>query len=368
MEYLVAILRWKKHIAIFVVAATVVSIVVSFLLPKWYRSDVTLLPPRTQGLLGGLSPFAALLKDFTPTGSAARMGGSGSVNYLAILKSRRAWEQIIRRYDLMTVYDIDDGSMEKTLKEFESNLNIEVSEDGSIDVGILDRDSLRAAAMANGMVETLNAIAIELGTTEARSNREFLGKRVADTRTELAAAEDALKRYQEQKGVIILSDDAKSTAAAIGELFAKKVRLDVELSVLQKTTGGENAAYKQLLLEQQETQRKLSTFPEIGITSFRLYRDVLIPQKVLEFLIPMYEQARLEEQKDIPVVIVLDKAVPAEKKARPRRLIIVASSALSSLILALMAVAAVVRKEQFKHDSPATFVLLRSAMGRRVRS
>ena len=368
MEYLVAVLRWKKHIAIFVVAATLVSVAVSFILPKWYHSDVTLLPPRTQSLLGGLSPFAALLKDFTPTGSGARVGGSGSVNYLAILRSRRAWEQIIRRYDLMTVYDIDDGSMEKALKEFDSNINIEVSEEGSIAVGILDRDSVRAAAIANGMVETLNAIAIELGTTEARSNREFLGKRVDDTKTELAAAEDALKKYQEQKGLIILSDDAKTTAAAIGELYAKKVRLDVELSVLQKSTGEDNAAYRQLSLERQEVQRKLSTFPEIGITSFRLYRDLLIQQKVLEYLIPMYEQARLEERKDIPVVIVLDKAVPAEKKARPRRMIIVASSALSSLILALMAVAVIVRTEQFKRDSPDRFAMLRSAMGRRVRS
>ncbi len=368
MEYLIAILRWKRAIAMFVIAATVISIAVSFLLPKWYRSDITVLPPRTQSLLGGLSPFAAILKDFTPTGSAARMGGSGSVNYFAILKSRRAWEQIIRRYDLLTVYDIDDGSIEEALKEFESNIDIEVSDDGSISVGILDRDSLRAAAMANGMVETLNAIAVELGTTEARSNREFLGKRVDDTKTELAAAEEALKKYQEQKGMIILSDDAKSTATAIGELFAKKVSLEVELAILKKTTGTENTAYKQLLLELQEIRRTLSTFPEIGITSFRLYRDLLIPQKVLEFLIPMYEQARIEEQKDIPVVIVLDKAVPAEKKTLPRRMIIVASSALSSLIVALMAVAAIVRTEQFKRAYPDKFALLRSALGRRARS
>ncbi len=36
----------------------------------------------------------------------------------------------------------------------------------------------------------------------------------------------------------------------------------------------------------------------------------------------MYEQAKVEEQKDVPVILVLDKAVPPKRKAKPKRLII----------------------------------------------
>lgn len=365
MEYLLALLRWRKAIITFVVGVTVVSTVVSFLLPVWYKSGVTLLPPRTQGLLSGLSPFSALLKDFAPTGAAARLGsGSGSVNYLAIIKSRRATESMVRRFDLITVYERDDHSLEKTIKELEDNTNLEIADDGSIRYEVYDRDSVRAAAMANAMVEILNAIAVDLGTTEARSNRMFLERRLTEARGELAASEEKLKAFQLEKGIVVLSDDAKASASAIGELYAKKVRAEIELSILRKSTGDDNPTVQQLLLEKGELEKKLATFPGIGMTSFRLYRDIVIQQKIQEFLVPMFEQARLEEQKDLPVVVVLDKAVPAERKALPKRMVIIAAAGLSALLLAVFWVMIRVRLDHFRAEHPDRFAAVRAALSR----
>jgi uncharacterized protein involved in exopolysaccharide biosynthesis len=365
MEYLLALLRWKKYVIAFVLAAVLLSAGVSLLLPVWYKSGATLLPPRTQGLLSGLNPFAALLKDFAPTGAATRLGGSGSVNYLAILKSRRAAETIVRRFDLMRVYGRDDNSMEKTIKEYEGNLNIEISDDGAIKLEVYDKDSVRAAAMANALVETLNEIAIEMGTSEARNNRLFLEQRVADTRRDLSVAEDTLKRFQELRGVLVFSEDAKATATAIGELYARKVQAEIEIAILARTTDRDNPKFRELELERSEVERKLSTFPALGLTSIRLLRDVLIHQKILEFLVPMYEQARLEEHKDVPVVVVLDKAVPAERKARPQRVLIVAASFLSALIVAVMGAFAVVRFQLFKTEHPEQYARISHALRRK---
>lgn len=365
MEYLLALLRWKKAIAVFVVGVTVLATGVSFVLPVWYKSGVTLLPPRTQGLLSGLSPFSALLKDFAPTGAASRLGsGSGSVNYLAILKSRRATESMVRRFDLVHVYKRDDNSIEKTIKEFEDNTNLEIADDGSIRFEVYDRDSLRAAEMANAMVEVLNTIAVDLGTSEARGNRMFLERRVNEARAELAAAEVKLKEFQEANGIIVLSEDAKASASAIGELYAKKVRAEIELAILRKTTGDDNPMIAQLVLEKNEVERKLGTYPALGMASFRLFRDVLIQQKIQEYLVPMFEQARLEEQKDLPVVIVLDKAVPAERKSLPKRMIIVAAAALSALLVAVFAVLLIVRIDHFRTEHPDRFGALRAAWAR----
>jgi len=368
MEYLLALMRWKKQLALFVLATTLLAAGVSFLLPVWYKSTVTLLPPRTQGLLGGLNPFSALLRDFAPTGAAARLGSSGgSVNYLAILHSRRASETMIRRFDLARVYGMEDETMEEIIKEFEDNLNIEIDDEGTIKLEILDRDSVRAAAMANGMVEILNTIAIELGTSEARSNRMFLEKRLNEARGELAASEVKLKEFQEKKGIIVLSEDAKASAAAIGELYAKKVRTELELAILKKTTGDDNPVVAQLLLEERELDRKLSTYPALGMESFRLFRDVLIQQKIQEFLVPMFEQARLEEQKDLPVVVILDKAVPAERKALPKRMMIVGAAGLSAVISGLLFVAGAVRFRLFRREQPDRYEMFRAAFGGKAR-
>ena len=346
IEYLIAVLQQWKEIALFVLAAAVLAGGVSFLLPKWYVSSVTVLPPRSQGV-GGLGSLTSLLKDFSPVAGASRMASPNQpVNYLAILRSRRTAETLVRRFDLTRVYEIADGSMEKSIAAFNDNYSMDVSDDGSIRIEVSDKDSVRAAMIANGVVDVLNSIAIELGVSEARNNRTFLEKRVSDARGELSKAEEELKKYQEVRGMpLLLSDDARAAATAIGDLYTKRLRLDIDLSVLSRTAGEDNSAYKQLTIERAELERRLSAFPQLGMEAFRLYRNLLIQQKILEFLVPLYEQARIDEQKDVPVVLVLDKAVPAERKDRPKRSLIVAIASVIALLVSVFSY--VVRKRLF---------------------
>ncbi len=58
-------------------------------------------------------------------------------------------------------------------------------------------------------------------------------------------------------------------------------------------------------------------------------------QRILEFVLPIYEQAKIDEQKDIPVLLVLDKAVPPEKKTKPQRSLIVLLFSFLTLIFSI---------------------------------
>lgn len=242
---------------------------------------------------------------------------------------------VIQQFNLLEVYEIDDGSMEKAVREFQGNFDVAVSEEGSIVVSVFDRDAQRAADMANYVVHALNEISSHLGSSEARSTREFLEQRVSENRTALASAEDSLKSFQERHGIMFLPEDTKASAGSLSSLYARKLYADVELSILKRTAGTESPPYKQLEMQRDELARKLSIFPDLGMEMFRLYRDVLIQQKLMELLVPLYEQARIEEQKNIPVVLVLDEAVPPERKARPNRSLIVVSACVSSLIVSV---------------------------------
>jgi len=366
VDYLITILQEWKKVLLFVFAAAVLSGGASYLLPKWYASSITVLPPRSQGV-GSLGSLSSLLRDFAPVGGSTRLGGqSQPVNYLAILRSRRMAETIVRRFDLVQVYGVPNGSMEETIKEFADNHGVEVLDDGSIKVETADKDSVRAAAIANAVIDELNTIAIEMGVSEARSNRMFLEKRVIDARADLTTAEEALRKYQEVKGMpLILSDDARSAASAVSELFAKRMRLDIELSVLRRTAGEDNVAYRQLSIERAEIERRLSAFPQLGMEAFRLYRNLLVQQKILEFLVPLYEQARIDEQKDVPVVLVLDKAVPAERKDRPKRLLIVAVATLAALLIAISVLVVRKRVRLFIDENPERVSAFRSIMQKR---
>ena len=79
-----------------------------------------------------------------------------------------------------------------------------------------------------------------------------------------------------------------------------------------------------------------SKMPDIGGEYFRRFRDVEIQYKILQFITPIYEQAKVEEQRNTPSVVVLDRAFPAERKARPKRLLIILGGFLVGLISAFL--------------------------------
>ena len=368
LDYVLAVLRWRRFILLFVGCVTVGALLVSFLLPRWYRSTATLIPPKEGETFGALGGLSSLLKEVAP--GAGKLGGqSATYNYLAILKSRKAAEAVIRKFDLMNVYGISEGQMETAIKAFTANFSVDVTNEGTLVIEVLDRDSVRAADMTNFIVETLNGISVELGKGEARSNREFLEARVAETRADLRLSEDRFRDFQQEHGMVILPDDVKSSAASLGELYARKLKTELQLALLKRSTGTDNPAYTQLQMENEEIGKQLSRFPDLGVESFRLYRNMLIQQKVLEFLIPLYEQARVEEHKDIPVMLVLDKGVPAERKAYPQRLLIAAVAFFSSLLVAIGWVLIVIRVRIFRAEHPDRYreILSELRMGGRTR-
>jgi hypothetical protein len=66
-----------------------------------------------------------------------------------------------------------------------------------------------------------------------------------------------------------------------------------------------------------------SNVPAFSTEYFRRYRDVETQYKVLQNMTSLYEQAKVEEQWNTPAVVVLDRAIPAERKIRPQRIFII---------------------------------------------
>jgi uncharacterized protein involved in exopolysaccharide biosynthesis len=320
-----------------VLVVALLAIAIALLLPQWYRAAASILPPKEPDVFSTLTGAGGLLRGLSP-GRALRGFGSSQTgyNYFAVLKSRGAMEAVVRRFDLMNVYGISDSSIEKAIKELAGNTSFETQEDDNITVEVLDKDPHRAADMANYFVDLLNEISMQLGTREAKNNREFIEKRLELTSERLRLAEDSLKGYQERSGVIFVPEANASTIAPVAELYGMKARKEVELAILGRTSSKDSPTITQLQLEVEELGKKISKIPGIGIESLRLYRELAIQQKVLEFLVPLYEQARINEQKDVPVLLVLDKAVAPERKVKPQRMLIVFLASSLALLFSIV--------------------------------
>ncbi|MCX6136640.1 MAG: hypothetical protein NTV54_03985 [Ignavibacteriales bacterium] len=336
--YLEIFLRWKNFILINTLAMAVITTGICLLLPNWYKSTASILPPKQQDLFGSAVGAGSLLKGIAGGKALGSLGKSSSTyNYLAILKSRTTMVSVIEKFQLMAVYDISNNNMDMALKALEGNVLAETQDDDNITVEVLDKDPQRAADMANYFVEILNTTSIRLGTQEARSNREFLERRLNQCRDDLRRSEESLKTFQEKKEIFISEDVKNSSVAAYAELYATKAKKEIEIAVLEKFVASDNQVLRQLKSELTELSKKVSTFPQAGLEGVRFYREVMTQEKILEFLLPIYEQARIDEKKDVPVLLVLDKAEPATRKSKPQRslIIILASFVVFALSIAL---------------------------------
>ncbi|MBI5020382.1 MAG: hypothetical protein HZB59_03005 [Ignavibacteriales bacterium] len=336
MIYIDILVKWRKFIIANTLVIAVFSIILSLMLPKWYKGTATIMSPKEQGILNLFAGGSSVLRGLSALPKIGGFGQNpGAYNYFAILKSRTIMEDVIRKFNLFEVYNISDSSMEDCVKSLRENVAFEYQDDDYITIDVYDKDPIRASAMANYFIAVLNETSIRLATREAHSNREFIERRLNDARENLKKAEETLVKQQEQKGIII-SPEQTGAISAIAELYSMKAKKEIEIAIIQRNLGKDNEILNQKLIELGEMEKKLSTFPQIGLESYRLYRDVAIGQKILEVLIPLYEQSKIDEQKDVPVLLVLDKAVPPTRKAKPQRSLIVFSTTMITLFLSIL--------------------------------
>ncbi len=372
------LLRHWKFLAGAFLTGAVVALVYALLLPNWYRSDASFLPPQgNSGLLervtGGLS---TTLKSF----GIAGLGGEGEgYSYIAILESRRMGETLVKEFDLTKVYDIADGSMEKTLKALENNSEFSYEEDGRVVISVWDTDAKRAAAIADAYFTHLNEISTELNSKEARNNRAFVALQYNGIRDSLAKLENQFAAFQKRTKIFSLEEQTKATISAAGELYAQLKAQEVYLGMLETNLRPDDAEVRRqrALVEGLRKQvpglgdneltgllgQKGTDLPEEGLAYLRLYRDIEILSKMQAFLLPMYQQSIIEEQKKMHVLVPLDPARPPERKDRPKRSIIVLAAGFSILAIAM---AFVLLRERFRYYAqsyPDEWASVRRNMG-----
>jgi uncharacterized protein involved in exopolysaccharide biosynthesis len=223
--------------------------------------------------------------------------------------------------------------------------------------------------VANLFVEELDRINRKTTTSKARNTRIFVEERLEKTQKELAQAEENLRGFQEKHKTIALNEQMKAAIQSVANLKAELTLNEIKLNVLMESMSRSHPQIqglktrikeikKQLDLmefgdsEEKDRQDKIldipfSEVPALSLELARLTREVKIQETVFELLTRQYEQAKIQETRDTPTVQILDKAVPPERKTRPKRAFLVGIAGLVSLFLSIVFVFAL---EYFKHS------------------
>ena len=164
---IVKIIWTGKRVIIFTVfLVTLIAVLISLVLPRYYKATSVILSPAESGVFSSLG-FVNNLGVPGLTG-----GGENQNRYLSILKSRTLLEQVAKHFNLQNHYNCT--SFEETIEKLKSNIRIVVGEEMQISVSVYDRDQDLVAPIANYIVHCLDSLNIKLTSKKAKENRIFI--------------------------------------------------------------------------------------------------------------------------------------------------------------------------------------------------
>jgi uncharacterized protein involved in exopolysaccharide biosynthesis len=280
-------------------------------------------------------------------------GNQSQMELLAILKSKAIVTALDEKFDLQSKWKTKFKF--QTYAKIKSNLNINLGEESQIVISMLDTNQDLVADMVNYIVDCLDSLNISLSASKGKNNRVFIENRIQMVEDSLTSVENRISDFMEDNNIVSLKRQltagVEKTADMKAQIMAKEVELDVMKTRSISTQEIVNSEVDLKILKDKYDEffdnsssdgafLNLDDVPDIQKKYERLRRKVIYFSKVLEYLGPQYEQAKIQEAKDIPTIQVLDRATRPEWKSKPRRAFIVILSLLISFILSIVFVLA----------------------------
>jgi len=353
-DYLSILYNWKKFLIINFIIVAIISIIISFIIPVTYKSTATVMIPPSKDLgLGGLTNL--LSSGTSALGMGAKLLGVTNSNedlLLGFLNSKSILKKVIKKYDLFEYYGIDEGEYDRLLDVFKGDLMFDPNEFGMIDISVVNKDPNVSADMANYFVGITDSINIHFNVEQARRYREFIEKKFLSIQDEIRIAEEEYYKFQKEFGVFDVPEQMKVGITAIFGLKSELIQKEILLNSLKGTVSKNSTFYLEIMNQINSLQSKINelyegendsgvllpvkNLPELQLSYVRLFRELEIQNKILEYIYPVYEQAKLDEQKSIPTLIIVDKAVPPQLKYAPKRAFIVIAITFISFVFMLI--------------------------------
>lgn len=343
-DYLSIILKWKKFLIINIILIVIISIIVSFLFTVTFKATSTIMIPKEDKMMSGQ------LSGLIGSGGSLLGGGllgssSGETDQMiGILNSRSMMSVLVDQFNLFSYYKIKNKNYDKILKELRGDFTFDINDNNMIEISMVHENPDTCAMIVNYAVKKLDSLNTMFNVLQARSNRAFMEIRYNKNVSDLANAEDSLKKYQEKYGMFAVPEQVEAAIKVIAELEAQVAQKELTLNSLKFQLGENsptvinmqdqiNSIKKKLSEVSSSDSDKLSSkslilfpfkkIPEMAQINYRLYREIQIQGKIMETILPLYEKAKIDEQKSIPTIMVLDKAYPPEVKYQPKKALIV---------------------------------------------
>jgi len=338
--------------------------------PITFSSKISILPPEKNNTNG----LSSLLQASEIIGmQGLNMSGANSQLYAEIIKSRTAAEYVVSKLNLFDYLNAE--TKEEASYKLMKLLSIEVTKEGIIEFSVpvstslfgrilSQTDSIRnlSASVSNTYAEALDKINREKLSSKAKKARVYIEVQLKEIKTQLDTSENALMEFQKKNKTISLPEQMKAGIETAAKIKSEMISSEINLGLLTKNLNENNPSIISLRskhLQLKEQLQKLESLNQDILLSFSdvptlaaklssLVRDVKIYNEVYLMLQQQYFKEKIQENRDLPTVDILDEAIPPEKPSSPR---IVFSTLLAVVFIFLFSLLISVfqTKEMFKY-------------------
>jgi capsular polysaccharide biosynthesis protein len=304
---------WEKRIPLAIISglAAILSLVVSFTITPLFKSTVIMFPTTNASVSKNL-----LADNYGGKTTIYEIGEEEQAEQLLqVLNSEEIKNMIIKKYNLMEHYGIDvNSSFPNTQLDaaYRSNMRFKRTEFMSVQVDVMDGDPQMAADIANDIsafTDTVYNLTLKQRSVEAF---HLVEKEYLEMLANVTMIKDSMD-FLRGKGI----NNYNSQSDRYHEAYGKAI------------VAGNVQAIKTL-------QNRLDTISKYGGTYDLLGTQLGIQMGVFVRLKQRYLEAKLEADNNLPHIFVVDKAIKAEKKAYPKKSLIIIVSTLSAFLFGLL--------------------------------
>lgn len=257
---------------------------------------------------------------------------------MALVQSRSVEDALINKYRLIERYEVkyrQDARM-----ALEKSAVVSTGKDGLITIDVTDHNPAFAAELANAYVEELQKLLARLAVTEAQQRRVFFERQLISAKDGLAKAEQTLK----VSGINSSTLKATPQAAVEGlaRLKASITAQEIKIASMRGYLTPNAPEFRQAQTELGAMRNEMSIAEKEepvnagGSDYIAKFRDYKYHETLFDLFAKQYEIARVDESREGAVIQIVDIAIPPERKAGPKRLVIGLVAALITGFLILV--------------------------------
>jgi len=294
----------RKSLLIITGIVFVISTIVSLLITPLFLSTAIVFPAASSNVsFSDQRNVKAAAMDFGEEEQAEQL--------VQILQSSRIRDKVVAKFNLLAHYEIDPNDENKYYKlnnEYTSHFEFTRTRYGSIQIDVLDKDPELAAKMANSIVDLIDTVKNDMIRERTKPAFEINKRKMG-------------QMLHDRDSVLNLLD----SLSALGV-----VSMDIRSNLFQALVDSKNTT------EKADIQAKLKVNALFGAQYDALehMRNEMII-KIEEFRVS-YEQAESDANANFNHKFVVEKAVQADKKEKPKRMIIVLVASLGGFIFGVL--------------------------------